>query len=132
MASKVFIVSFADDREPIEVTPTLQDTLAFETTLRRNPSWGKLDGNILRMAPYRCWNALKRTGRTELTWAEFVEQIADCVSKQDEGEDEDPDEVPGLGKGSKTALSTKPSSPSPSAPASPTASGDEKPEKNPA
>ncbi len=103
--------------------PTLEDTLAFETTLRRNPKWGGLKDSVLKMQPYRSWNYLTRTGAIDLTWEEFTSGDTAAIDVSTPDEEDDELEVPGLGKDSRKARSTTSPSPSPSEPASPQGSG---------
>jgi hypothetical protein len=124
--AKKFIITLHDGKT-IEVIPTLQDTLAFESTLRKNPGWGKLEHNALKMTPFKCWNAAKRAGLIELTWAEFSSgptAALDVELAPDAEADDDEQEVEGVGKGSKAAAVTSSSSPSRSALESPTENGE--------
>lgn len=128
MANKnLFRVVLPDGTEHL-VTPTLEDTLAFETTLRKNKNWGSLQDSALKLHPFRCWNALRRKGLTELTWDEFTtgDTAAISVETVDDEDDEDNLAIAAVGKGGKTGASTSSSSASPSAPASPLTSGDDK------
>lgn len=102
-----------------DVTPTLEDTLAFESTLRKNRGWGGLEDNALKLMPFRAWNALKRTGKTDLTWQEFSagEKAAlDVSPKKADASDDDADEadgveeVAGVGKAGRKGRSTGSSS----------------------
>lgn len=93
MASKQLRITFADDTT-IDVTPNLFDTLNFETTLRKNPSWGKLEQNALRMTPFRAWSAARRQNLTDLTWDQFTapdSPVQDVSSVDDDEDDEDDD-----------------------------------------
>lgn len=129
--SKTLIVTFQDGSE-LEVTPTLEDKLAFESALRKNKNWGEIKDSAIKMHPFLAWNALRRKGQTELTWEQFTTgetAAVDVELKQDEEPDQDAElEVPPVGKGTRTGRSTSSSSPSPSAPASPSESGETKPE----
>ena len=107
------------DGDKHDVTPTLEDTLAFETTLRKNRGWGSLEDNALKLMPFRAWNALKRTGKTDLTWQEFSagEKAAlDVSPKKTDPTDDDADdadgveEVAGVGKAGRKGRSTASSS----------------------
>lgn len=132
MAATRILVTHHDGSE-VEVIPTLEDTLAFETTLRRNKSWGTLQESALKMQPFRAWNCLKRKGLTTLTWDEFTsgDTAALAVSVISDDELDDELEVPGLGKGTKTGASTSSSSPSPSEQINPPASGSKKSDETP-
>jgi len=57
--------------DSFEVTPNIGDTLAFESTLRKNRSWGSIGDNPMRMTFFRAWSAAKREGKTNLTWDEW-------------------------------------------------------------
>lgn len=117
MAKTTLRVTLADETE-VDVTPTLEDTLAFETTLRKNKQWGNLSDSALKMQPFKAWNALRRQGLTELSWDEFTTGTTaalNVVVVQDDEFDTDEEEVKGLGKGSPTGASQRSSSPSPSA-----------------
>lgn len=96
MASKQLRITFADDTT-IEVTPNLFDTLNFETTLRKNPSWGTLQQNALRMQPFRAWSAARRLKLTELTWDQFTAADSPVVDVVTVDDDEDEDADPFLG-----------------------------------
>lgn len=107
------------DGKTLDVTPTLEDTLAFEATLRKNKRWGGLEDNALKLMPFRAWNALRRTGQTELTWEEFTsgDKAALDVSKAAEPADDETadtedgaEEVEGVGKAGRTGRSTRSSS----------------------
>ena len=131
MAKSKFNVTLHDGKT-IVVQPTLEDTLAFETALRKNPSWGGLKDSVLKMQPFRAWNFLRRTGQTELSWEEFTKgdlAALDVSSVEEDADDEL--EVEGVGKGSRTGAVTSSSSSSPSVPESPTPSGAEKPVEPP-
>lgn len=71
MAIQKLRVTFADGHT-VDVKPTLEDTLAFETTLRKNRSWGTLQDSALKLQPFRAWNRLRKTGETTLSWDEFT------------------------------------------------------------
>ena len=71
MAARPLIITFADGSTE-KVQPTLEDRLKFETTLRRNKSWGDLKDNALKLTPFLAWSAAHRTGKTALTWEEFT------------------------------------------------------------
>lgn len=111
MASKTYEIEFQDGKT-IEVTPTLEDTLAFETTLRKNKRWGELKENAIKLIPFRAWNAAVRNGLTKLTWEEFTtgKTAAVDVSLKDEPEtdDDDASEVEGVGKAGPKAARTTP------------------------
>ncbi|SDH16187.1 hypothetical protein SAMN04515691_2984 [Leifsonia sp. 98AMF] len=103
----------------IDVQPTLEDRLNFETTLRRNRGWGDLKDNALKLEPFLAWSAAKRTGELDLSWDEFTsgETAAldvEAVKDDDEapaGDDLTVNET--VGKGTRRGRSTN--SPSPSA-----------------
>ena len=67
---KRLVVTRADGTE-FTVTPNLGDTLNFETTLRKNPRWGSLQENVLKMQPFRAWSAARRAGLYDGTWEDF-------------------------------------------------------------
>jgi len=60
------------DGTTLDVVPTLEDTLAFETTLRKNRGWGTLQDSALKLQPFRAWNRLRKQGKTELSWDQFT------------------------------------------------------------
>lgn len=91
MALKQYVLTFTDDREPIQVAPTFADSVAFEAYLRANPRLGKIQDNIILSTGYRCWAAARRAGLTAERWAEFSEAIAD-VEMLDDSEPLDDDE----------------------------------------
>lgn len=79
------------DGSELTVTPNLGDTLNFETTLRKNPRWGTLQENMLKMQPFRAWSAARRIGATEQTWEEFStgpEAVLDVVFAGADDDDE--------------------------------------------
>lgn len=101
--------------DSIEIQTTLEDRLAFETALRKNKGWGKLEDNSLKLMPFMAWNAARRTGKTNLTWAEFTTGETAAISVEPvEPDESDADEleVEGVGKDTPTEVST--TSPSPS------------------
>ncbi len=123
-------VLFADGTTE-RVTTTLEDRLNFESTLRKNKGWGKLEDNQLKLIPFLAWSALRRNNKTELTWAEFTSGDTAALSvepvKEDEedgDEDEKELEVEGLGKDTQTAPSTSSPWSSPETTAAPLGSGD--------
>lgn len=102
------VITLADGNT-IEVQTTLEDRLAFETALRKNKGWGDLKDNAMKMQPFMAWNAARRTGKTNLSWAEFTtgETAALDVSAPDENEDAaDELDVDGLGKDTPKGRST--------------------------
>jgi len=111
VASKTYVIEFQDG-ETIEVTPTLEDTLAFETTLRKNKRWGELKENAIKLIPFRAWNAAHRKGLTALDWEQFTtgDTAAVDVSLKDDVDEDDDDasEVEGLGKAGRKAAPTTP------------------------
>jgi hypothetical protein len=106
MAIQKLRVTFQDGSDQ-EVTPTLEDTLAFESTLRKNRSWGQLQDNAVKLNPFRAWNALRRAGTTELSWEEFTTGATAAVSV-DVVRADDPadDESTPVGKGGPKARRT--------------------------
>lgn len=135
MTAQKLQVTLHDGTEHI-ITPTLQDTLAFETTLRKNPGWGNLAESLQRQWAFKAWNYLKRTGVIDQTWLEFTDgehaAIEATIYHEPDPEPEpagDPDddaiEAHVSGKSGTKARSTAPSSPSPSAPTSSPQPGEE-------
>ena len=112
MTAQKLQVTLHDGTEHI-ITPTLQDTLAFETTLRKNPGWGNLAESLQRQWAFKAWNYLKRTGVIEQTWLEFTDGDQAAI------------EAHVSGKSGTKARSTAPSSPSLSVPTSSPQPGDE-------
>lgn len=107
--SKTRLVVTLAHGEEVTVQTTLEDRLAFETAMRKNRSWGKLEDNTMKMLPFLAWNALKRTGKTELTWQEFTTDKTAALSVEPEEQDDDEEadlEVEGLGKDTQTEPST--------------------------
>jgi len=119
MSAKKLVITLASGEE-LTVQPTLQDTLAFESTLRKNKQWGGLQDSALKMHPFKAWSAAKRAELLDLTWEEFTtgDTAALDVTFEDEDDDEGDDGlgVTGLGKGTRKAASTSSSSSSPSVP----------------
>lgn len=115
-----------------EVEPTLEDRLAFETALRRNKSWGKLEDNMLKLQPFLAWNAARRAMGDPRSWEEFTSGPTAAATVTEKAEDAgDPDEagdldVPGLGKDTPAGASTTPQSSSRASTAAPRGSGAEK------
>ena len=109
MAARPLTITFADGTEKT-VQPTLEDRLRFETTLRRNKSWGDLRDNTLKLEPFLAWSAASREGLTELTWDEFTTgktAALDVQTVKEADPDADEDlEVEGLGKGTRKARTT--------------------------
>ncbi|GAA3342981.1 hypothetical protein GCM10017714_33660 [Curtobacterium pusillum] len=68
--ARVLVVTPATG-DAFEVTPNISDTLAFETTLRKNKAWGSISENAMRMQFFRAWSAAKREGKTTQTWDEW-------------------------------------------------------------
>lgn len=95
--------------DPYTVQTTLEDRLNFETALRKNKSWGKLEDNSMKLLPYLAWSAARRLGKTELSWADFTtgETAVLAVDPVTDDEDEAADEleVDGVGKDTQTAAS---------------------------
>lgn len=109
MAARPLTITFADGTTET-VQPTLEDRLRFETTLRRNKGWGKLEDNALKMVPFLAWSAANRTGKTALTWEQFTSGETAAIDVE-EAKDDDPNEtteleVAGLGKGTRKGRST--------------------------
>ena len=97
MSNKNFTVTYVDDTT-VEVRPLLVDTLAFESTLRKNKSWGDLKDNALKITAFRAWSALHREGRTALTWDEWSATVVAVESV--DTDDTDADDLAGtVGKG---------------------------------
>lgn len=99
MAGIKRLVVTRHDGTAFTVTPNLGDTLNFETTLRKNPRWGSLQENVLKMQPFRAWSAARRTGQYDGTWEDFSagpEAVLD-VSFEDGDGDEDELAVDGVG-----------------------------------
>lgn len=91
---------FTDGQAPVTVTSNLFDQRNFEVTLRKNKAWGSLQDNLLRMNAFRAWSAARRQGLIDLTWEQFYEDPNSPVSSVIEvpADDDDEDEVEGLGK----------------------------------
>lgn len=118
--------------KPYEVQTTLEDRLAFETALRKNKGWGKLEDNSLKLHPFLGWHAAKRQGKTDLSWEQFTTGDTAAISvdpvEPDEDDDDDDDlEVEGLGKDTQTAASITSRSYSPATTAAPLGNGAESP-----
>ncbi|PYY34096.1 hypothetical protein DEJ16_12635 [Curtobacterium sp. MCJR17_055] len=100
MSNATLVITTHDDQK-LEVTPNIGDTLAFESTLRKNKAWGSLTDNAMRMQFFRAWSAAKRENKTDQTWDEFSsgEHAAVDVSfKKDDDESGDDDAVVSLGE----------------------------------
>lgn len=101
MSNATLVITNYDETK-IEVTPNIGDTLAFESTLRKNKAWGSYTDNAMRMQYFRAWNAAKREGKTTQTWDEFSsgDQAALDVSfkKDDAADDADALAVDSLGE----------------------------------
>lgn len=104
MAKIKRLVVTRHDGTEFAVTPNLGDTLNFENTLRKNPRWGSLQENVLKMQPFRAWSAAKRSGDYEGTWEDFSagEYAVLDVSFED-ADDDDELTVDGVGKDTPTA-----------------------------
>lgn len=117
--------------EKLEVHPTLEDRLAFETALRKNKSWGKLEDNALKLTPFLAYNAARRAGDPR-TWEEFTTGDTAAASVDEKPEETDPEdkelEVSGVGKDTPTARSTSSRSRSRVSTAAPRGNGAEKPD----
>lgn len=106
MALNLLRITFAD-QSTVDVQTTLEDRLAFETTLRKNRSWGKLEDNTMKLLPFLAWNAARRNGKTELDWEQFTTGETAAISVDPvEDEEDDELEVDGLGKDTQTEPST--------------------------
>ncbi len=107
MAARQLTITFQDGRTET-VQPTLEDRLKFETTLRRNRSWGPLADNALKLEPFLAWSAATREGKTDLTWDEFTTGESAALDVEAVRDDEPADdlEVEGLGEGTQTEGST--------------------------
>lgn len=122
------IVTLSDGTQK-RVQTTLEDRLAFETALRKNKRWGKLEENSMKLLPFMAWNALRRKDETELTWDEFTTGDTAALSVEpepDADEEDDELEVPGMGKDTQPAPSTKRQSRSRTSSAAPHGNGEEK------
>nr|DAX60233.1 MAG TPA: hypothetical protein [Caudoviricetes sp.] len=60
--------------EEIAVTPILSDQIAFERTARLR-DWGNATDSPLTFAAFMSWKALQRTGKTEYSFEEFLENV---------------------------------------------------------
>ena len=60
--------------EEIAVTPILSDQVAFERTARLR-DWGVATDSPLTFAAFLAWKALQRTGQTEYSFEEFLENV---------------------------------------------------------
>ena len=104
--SKFTRIHHADGRV-VDVTTNIGDTLAFESVLRKNKSWGTLTENTMTLFHFKAWNALKRSGDT-ISWDEFSSgstAALDVTSHdtEDETEDQTEDELEVAGVGFDTA-----------------------------
>ena len=120
------------DGNAIEVQTTLEDRLNFETALRKNKSWGKLEDNSMKLLPYLAWSALRRTGKTELTWQQFTTGdtaalSVDPVTDEDTDDEDEALTVDGVGKDTPTARSTTSLWSSPGITAAPHGAGETNP-----
>lgn len=112
MSTKLVIVEQNGDSKVVQTT--LEDRLAFETALRKNRSWGKLEDSALKLQPFLAFNAAKRDGEKR-TWEEFTtgKTAAANVEAYVEEETDDEDlEVEGVGKDTQPDPSTTSASPS--------------------
>jgi hypothetical protein len=113
MAAPKLRITTADGKT-IDVQPTLEDRLRFETTLRRNKGWGPLSENALKLEPFLAWSAAERAGLIELTWEQFTKgetaalHVEHAEDDDDEAttDDEGAIEVEGVGKGTKRGRTT--------------------------
>ena len=133
MAARPLTITTATG-ETLTVQPTLEDRLKFETTLRKNPSWGPLKDNAMKLDPFLAWSAASRSGQVTQTWAEFTTgpQAALDVSPADlEADPEGAElEVDGLGKDTPMEASTTSPSYSASSSAVPLGYGVENPPRH--
>ena len=60
--------------EEVAVTPILSDQVAFERTARLR-DWGTATESPLTFAAFLAWKALQRTGQTEYSFEEFLENV---------------------------------------------------------
>ena len=60
--------------EEIAVTPILSDQVAFERTARLR-DWGTATESPLTFAAFLAWKALQRTGQTEYSFEDFLENV---------------------------------------------------------
>lgn len=130
MASKNRLTVTLADGEELTVLPTLEDRLAFETALRKNKGWGKLEDNAMKLLPFLAWNALTREGRTALAWEEFTTGKTAAIAVEPAAEPDEDDEeleVPGVGKDTPTAPSHSSLSYSPETTEAPLGNGAENP-----
>lgn len=108
MSTQLVIVN--QDGSKTVVQTTLEDRLAFETALRRNKSWGKLENSSLKLQPFLAWNAAVRAGSETRSWEEFTtgDTAAANVEQYDPEADTEDDEleVEGVGKDTPQAPST--------------------------
>lgn len=117
MAARKLRISLPDGKT-LDVQPTLEDRLKFETTLRKNRGWGDLKDNALKLEPFLAWSAASRAGETSLSWEEFTSGPTaaldvEAIKDDDDGADADLEVSEQVGKGTRRGRST--SSPSPSA-----------------
>lgn len=103
MAIQKLTITKLDGTE-VTVTPNLADTLNFETTLRKNPSWGTLEQNKLKAGPFRAWSAGRREGTVTETWEDFISNTAEVAVAEDVADDDN--EVAGLGLDTPTTAPT--------------------------
>lgn len=95
------IIARTDGTE-LAVTPNLADTLNFEATLRKNPRWGSLQENALKMQPFRAWSAARREGLLSESWEDFANAVIEVRFEDDEDAEESELAVDGLGKDTPT------------------------------
>lgn len=108
MAAKKLAITFSNGKT-VQVQPTLEDRLKFESTLRKNRGWGELKDNAMKLTPFLAWSAARRNNDTDLTWEQFttgptaaldVEEVDESKDDDDEAADAEAElEVDGLGKG---------------------------------
>ncbi len=109
MAARPLIITFADGSTE-KVQPTLEDRLKFETTLRRNKSWGDLKDNALKLTPFP--RLVRRAPHRQdgAHVEEFTTGPTAALDVEQEGDDDpadkelEVDEV--VGKGTRKARST--------------------------
>lgn len=74
--------------ERLEVTPTMADAVAYETTARRR-HWGGIDEPTSQMtaATFLIWKALQRTDKYSGSFDEFLGEDIDLISSPDDDEE---------------------------------------------
>ena len=74
--------------ERLEVTPTMADAVAYETTARRR-HWGGIDDPTSQMtaATFLIWKALQRTDKYPGSFDEFLGEDIDLISSPEDEEE---------------------------------------------